>query len=46
MKNINKKAFGNFLAEIGMSQKESIDFLIETLSYVNENPEKFHTDEE
>jgi hypothetical protein len=41
IQNLTPNKFGKFLTETGISQNDSIGFLIETLKYVNDNRDEF-----
>jgi len=43
MNNLHGHAFAQFLAETGISAKDTTKFLIDALTYVNEHKEQFDT---
>lgn len=43
MENLYGHTFGDFLAEIGLTQHNATKFLIDALCYVNDNSGKFNT---
>jgi hypothetical protein len=41
MKNLHGRKFGKFLAETGLNRESSIKFLIDALTYVNDQNNEF-----
>lgn len=43
MNNLHGHIFAQFLAEVGLTAKDANRFLIDTISYINNNQAKFNT---